>query len=97
MKKIILTKEEKNIIMADEKGLLKKVDHIGVMRQKYAQIAKSTLKKNKTITIRLAERDILHIKAEALAIGIRYQTLITSIIHQRLAPVQGSRQTSNIL
>lgn len=85
MKKIKLTKEEKSIILADEKGLLKHVGNIGQMRLKYSKIARNTLKKNKAITIRLAERDLLHIKAEALVVGMPYQTFIASIIHQRLA------------
>lgn len=84
MKKIKLTKEEKDIVLADEKGLLKRVSNIDQMRHKYSKIAKNTLRKNKTITIRLAERDLLHVKAEALIVGIPYQTFITSIIHQRL-------------
>lgn len=85
MKTIKLTKEEKDVSMADEKGLLKQVGNLGVLKEKYTQIAKKSLKKDKSITIRLAERDILHIKAEALAVGVPYQTLITSIIHQRLS------------
>ncbi|KKR78624.1 MAG: hypothetical protein UU24_C0030G0009 [Candidatus Nomurabacteria bacterium GW2011_GWA2_40_9] len=84
-RKLKLDKEEKEIILADEKGLLKSAGDISILRNKYMNIAKNTLRKNKTITIRLAERDLLHVKAEALTVGMPYQTFIASIIHQRLA------------
>jgi predicted DNA binding CopG/RHH family protein len=82
MVSIKLTKEEKDIIMADEKDLLKRKSNIKNLRQKYSQIAKNTLRKNKSITIRLAEKDLQKVKAKAIAEGMPYQTLITSIIHK---------------
>lgn len=82
MKNTKLTKEEKEINKAYEDGLFQSVPNLSEEKKKYQVIAKNTLKKNKSITIRLAERDILKIKAKALEEGLPYQTLITSIIHK---------------
>jgi predicted DNA binding CopG/RHH family protein len=84
MKTLKLTKEEKNVILADEKGLLKNASNLKELKSRYAKIAKNTLKKNKSITIRLAERDLQRIKAKAAEEGVPYQTLITSILHKNV-------------
>lgn len=82
MKKIKLTKEERELNKAYEQGLFKSVSNLSSQKKKYAQIARNTLKKNKSITIRLAERDLQKIKAKAAEEGLPYQTLITSVIHK---------------
>ncbi len=82
MKKIVLTKEEKEIISLDQKGLLKSVSNLDFYKEKYSKIARNTLRKNKSITIRLAERDLQKIKTKAAEEGMPYQTLVTSIIHK---------------
>ncbi|MEK9167834.1 MAG: antitoxin, partial [Patescibacteria group bacterium] len=38
--------------------------------------------KNKTISIRISERDLLRLKAKAAEEGLPYQTLITSTLHK---------------
>lgn len=50
--------------------------------EKYKAIAKNTFKKDKRITIRLYEHDFKGIQKKALEMGIPYQTLISSMIHQ---------------
>lgn len=82
MKKVKLTKEEKDILNSYENDEFESVPNLSKEKNKYAIIARNTLKKNKSITIRLAERDIQKIKAKAAEEGIPYQTLITSIIHK---------------
>ena len=84
MKNIKFTKEEKEIIMADDKGLLRNARNIKSLRERYAKMAHNTLKKNKSITIRLAEKDLLKVKAKAIEEGVPYQTFITSIIHKHI-------------
>ena len=44
--------------------------------------ARNTLLKNKTISIRISERDLLRLKARAAEEGLPYQTLITSTLHK---------------
>jgi len=82
MKNTKLTTEEKEIILADEKGLLKSAPNLPLLKIKYAKIARNTLKKNKVITIRLAEKDLLAVKARAAEEGIPYQTLLSSFVHK---------------
>lgn len=44
--------------------------------------AENTFKKDRRITIRLYEHDFKGVQKKALQMGIPYQTLISSIIHQ---------------
>ncbi len=47
-----------------------------------AKIASATMKKNRRITIRLYEHDYTEIQKKAFELGMPYQTLISSMIHQ---------------
>ncbi len=78
------TKLNNEMVKAYEKGDLKTVANLNKVKKEYSQIARNTLKKNKSITIRLAERDLLRIKEKAMKEGIPYQTLITSLIHKNV-------------
>ena len=81
-KNIRLSKEEKNIINLAEKGKLVSVKNKKKEIGKYSQIAKQTLRKNKTISIRISEVDLLKLKAKAIEEGVPYQTLISSSLHK---------------
>jgi predicted DNA binding CopG/RHH family protein len=48
----------------------------------YQTIARTTLKKNCKINIRLPENDLIALKQRAARDGIPYQTLIGSILHK---------------
>jgi len=50
----------------------------------WAAIARNTLAKNKTITVRLSERTLLRLKAAAAREGLPYQTLVASLIHKNI-------------
>lgn len=80
MKKINLTKEEKDILKLVESGKLSSVKK-GSLAQ-YSKVAKSTLAKNKTISIRISEIDLLKLKGKAAQEGMPYQTLISSSLHR---------------
>ncbi|MGR3320269.1 MAG: antitoxin [Candidatus Anammoxibacter sp.] len=82
MKKIKLDKYEKEIIDAYEKGELKSIPNAKKEMLKYWEYAKHTLRKNKRINIRISEKDLLLIQREAVAEGLPYQTLISSILHK---------------
>jgi predicted DNA binding CopG/RHH family protein len=51
-------------------------------KQRAVEIAKNTLAKNKTITVRLSERNLLRLKAKAAQEGIPYQTFVSSLIQK---------------
>lgn len=82
MRKIKLTKEESQI--SKELGNFNSVFNKNKDSFKYSEIARNTLKKNKSITIRIAERDLQKIKARAAEQGLPYQTLLTSMIHKNI-------------
>jgi predicted DNA binding CopG/RHH family protein len=77
-----LNKEEKDILTAYEKGIIKIVSPSKNELKEVKSIAKNTLRKNRRITIRLYDHDFKGIQKKAMEIGIPYQTLISSMIHR---------------
>ena len=85
MKKIMLEKEEKDILDSFDKGEFKSVKNKHAEIAKLRQYAVNTLQKNKRINIRLSERDLFGIQTRAVEEGLPYQTLISSILHKYLS------------
>ena len=60
-------------------------DSIPNLPQKLSQLknaVKAKHSKRKSISLRLLENDLEKIKTEAIKVGLPYQTLISSIVHQ---------------
>ncbi len=81
-KKVLLTKEEGDILRLVETG-----EFVSVKSKKrdiayYANRAGETSAKNKTISIRLSEIDLIKLKVMAAQQGLPYQTLISSSLHR---------------
>ena len=80
-KNIKLTKEENIILKSAESG-----EFVSIISKRdisqYSKIAKATLAKNKTISIRISEIDLMKLKAKAAQEGMPYQTLISSSLHR---------------
>ncbi len=53
-------------------------------KKEWAAIARNTTAKNKVITVRLPERNLIKIKAAAAREGLPYQTYITSLLHKHV-------------
>ncbi len=53
--------------------------------------ADNTFRKNRSITIRLYDHDLMGIQKKAMELGMPYQTLISGIIHRY---VEGNLQSS---
>lgn len=53
-------------------------------KKQWAEMARNTMAKNKTITVRLSERTLLRLKAAAAREGLPYQTLVASLIHKNI-------------
>ncbi|MCC7010061.1 MAG: antitoxin [Acidobacteria bacterium] len=74
----------------DEKGLLESVTRGewksagGGKRErtKYARYAKATFREDRRLNIRLSSKDLEAIQERALAEGLPYQTLISSLLHK---------------
>ncbi len=77
-----LSKEEKEILSAYEKGDFKSIPNVKREIEKYRRYAKYTLQKNKRMNIRISERDLIHIQRKAVEEGLPYQTFISSILHK---------------
>lgn len=82
MNKYQLDKEEQKILGAIERGKWELVKPKKPELQRYAQIAKNTLRKDQRMNIRISKADLNRIKAKAAEEGIPYQTLVASIIHK---------------
>ena len=77
-----LDKQERDIREAAEKDALVPVSDQEEWKEKLVQAARATIAKNRHISIRLSEKDLMLIRARALELGLPYQTLIGSILHQ---------------
>lgn len=82
MKKIILDNEEKELLESLETGAWVSVDNLEKEINTHEVIAKNTLKKDKRINIRLSSRDLEALKTNAVEMGLPYQTLVSSVLHQ---------------
>jgi predicted DNA binding CopG/RHH family protein len=79
-----LTPEEQEIEDAFERGEYVSVPQLEEEKKRLQQIARNTLAKNKLITLRLPERNLIKIKAAAAREGLPYQTYITSLLHKHV-------------
>jgi predicted DNA binding CopG/RHH family protein len=77
-----LSAEEKQTLTNIEVGEFKSVLKLKQEVVRHAQIAKNTLAKNKTISIRISAVDLMKLKAKAAQEGMPYQTLIASSLHR---------------
>lgn len=77
-----LSKDERELRDAFERGELKSVPHAGREMGRYREYAKSALVKNKRVNIRISERDLLQIQRKAVEEGLPYQTLMSSVLHK---------------
>ncbi len=77
-----LTKEEKNLLDSVERGEWKRIQNFQSESKLYREAARSTLRKDKRVNIRMAERDLLRFQKTAMHEGLPYQTLISSGLHK---------------
>jgi predicted DNA binding CopG/RHH family protein len=77
-----LDDQEREIRDAIEKGKLVSVSGEEELKEMLVKAARATIAKNRHISIRLSERDLMRLRAKALELGMPYQTLIGSILHQ---------------
>jgi len=81
-KNTLLNKEERDILKSVEAGEFRSMkDKKGTIAY-YSTLAKETSAKNKTISIRISEIDLIKLKEMAVQQGMPYQTLISSSLHR---------------
>jgi predicted DNA binding CopG/RHH family protein len=76
-----IDKEEKEFVESYNRGEWRSIKDKKKL-SKYIEAAKESLNKNKRINIRLTSKDLNDIQVKAIAEGIPYQTLISSLIHK---------------
>ena len=77
-----LNQEEKEILESFETGKLKRVKDADALLHRHKGYASATFRKDARINIRLSSRDLQGLQKRALAEGIPYQTLVSSILHK---------------
>ena len=79
-----LDREEQELMESIDRDEWQSVDNFDQEKEQAIQAARSTLKKDKRINLRLTQKDYRKIQIKAIEEGIPYQTLISSIVHKYL-------------
>lgn len=74
--------EEKEILEAFEGGKLKQVKNRAHELARHRKVAAETFTKDSRINIRISSKDLRALQKRALAEGIPYQTLVSSVLHK---------------
>ena len=77
-----LTQEEEALLESVEKGEWKRIPDFPKQAARYGEAARSMLRKDKRVNIRMAERDLIRLQKAAMQEGLPYQTLISSVLHK---------------
>ena len=81
---IFFDEEERELYESVNRGEWRELPkkELADLRKRHAKYAKAMIEKNKSITLRVNQWDIEKIKARAIAEGMPYQTLISSLLHK---------------
>lgn len=77
-----LDKDEQELLQAFDADELERSPDAQEIKQRHQEYAKAMFKKDARINIRLSSKDLRGLQKKALAEGIPYQTLVTSILHK---------------
>lgn len=77
-----LDSEEREILEAFEGGKLKRVKNQRRELSRHRKAAAATFAKDSRINIRLSSKDLRALQKRALAEGMPYQTLVSSVLHK---------------
>jgi predicted DNA binding CopG/RHH family protein len=80
-----LDADEKELLGSVERGEWKSVKGGKRVRARYSRYAEATFRKDRRLNIRLSSKDLEAIQKRALAEGLPYQTLISSLLHKYAA------------
>ena len=82
MKKYMSDNEEQELFQSLESGEWESVDDLKNKIIQHQEVAKNTLRKDKRINIRLSSNDLESLRTNAVEMGLPYQTLVSSVLHQ---------------
>jgi predicted DNA binding CopG/RHH family protein len=74
--------DEKKLLGSVERGAWKSSGGGKRERARYSRYAKATFRNDRRLNIRLSSKDLEAIQKRALAEGVPYQTLISSLLHK---------------
>jgi predicted DNA binding CopG/RHH family protein len=77
-----LTGEEQELLKSFEGGEWTPVEDLSERNKKLMEYARSTLRKDQRLNIRISERDLVELQRKAVEEGLPYQTYVSSIIHK---------------
>ena len=77
--------QEKDLLKSVERGEWTSTGGDKQARTRYTRYAKATFRKDRRLNIRLSSKDLEAIQKRALAEGLPYQTLISSLLHKYAA------------
>ena len=77
-----LDADEKELLDSVERGEWKPAAGGKRERARYSRYAKATFRKDRRLNIRVSSKDLEAIQKRALAEGLPYQTLISSLLHK---------------
>jgi predicted DNA binding CopG/RHH family protein len=80
-----LDREEKDLLKSIERGEWRTIPDFEREKELYRRMAIASLRKDKRINIRIAEKDLLLLQERALEEGLPYQTLIASVLHKYIS------------
>lgn len=76
------SKEEKELLDYIENEQPDSVNNVDSEKGRYRRVFIDNASKRKQVSLRLLEADLARLRSRALAQGVPYQTLISSVIHQ---------------
>ena len=82
MKDFNLDTKEMELLESLESGEWNSVENLKDELISHQNIAKSTLKKDKRVNLRMSSKDLEAIKTYAVEEGLPYQTLMSSVLHK---------------
>jgi predicted DNA binding CopG/RHH family protein len=85
MGKVLLQKEEAELLDSYDVGEWRSVEGWEGQAQVYQEYARATFEKDRRVNIRISSKDLERIQKRALEDGLPYQTLIASILHKYVA------------
>jgi predicted DNA binding CopG/RHH family protein len=77
-----LTGEEQELLKSFEEEEWTPVEDLPERKKKLMEYARSTLRKDQRLNIRISERDLVELQRKAEEEGLPYQTYVSSIIHK---------------
>ena len=74
--------EEKELLDSVERGEWKTIPHFKEEAKRVQEYANATHKKDKRVSIRISEKDLVNLQKRVIQEGLPYQTLMSSVLPQ---------------